>query len=134
MKKLLLLLLIATVPAVAFSQNTDNSPVYYSYNGKLNQCSYTWADFAKTRKELKPVNSGTEIKSFAIVTKYTSDNGESTFNESTCLGAAFSDEAIKKIEKLQGLNKSGKKISIEKVVVVQNGKEIKAPGMLITIQ
>lgn len=128
MKYIVSLLFALTMQALLFAQNAETKP-YYSFNHKAasNQ-SLNWEEYTKARKELKPVSSGVEVKSFTL-----SISAKDVFVDYECTGNQFSKKATDMIEKLRSEKKLGTKLLIEKVVVSENGEEKKVPDMVISI-
>lgn len=127
MKTILKAFLIALFPMFAFAQNAETKS-YYSFNHKAGDQTLNWGEFSKARKELKPVASGIEIKSFTV-----SITASELFVDEKNTGNQFSEKTIALIEKFRAEKKLGTKIVIADVVITENGEEKKASGMVIKI-
>ena len=104
----------------------------YSLCGKTGDCTMTWDEFSKCKKELV-ADKGLSIGSY-IVTVMKSEKKDSVFIEYPIKGNTFSKSSLEMIEKLHKDKKLGKKILIEAVQVLESGKEArKVPGMVITL-
>jgi hypothetical protein len=126
--KIVFLILISA--HISFAQKT--APVY-SLCGKTGDCSMTWDEFSKCKKELVATNKGLSIGSFILtITKL--NKKDSVYVEFPAKGNAFSKSALETIEQLHKDKKLGTKMLIEAVQVLESGKEAKkVSGMVIML-
>ena len=151
MKKILSVLLIILVSAtIGFAQKTDKAKAVYSFNGKTGEeVTMTWDEFSKSKKELTPIDKSVKIESFSIsllhigkgMSKEDGATGssvqaknDSIFIQEDNVGNKFSDASLKVIESVRADKRPVTKILVEKVMVTQNGKQTKVPGMIIKLK
>lgn len=121
--------LILITAQISFAQKKAPE---YSLCGKRGNCTMTWDEFSKCKKELL-ADKGLSVGSY-IITIMKSEKKDSIFIEYPIKGSVFSKSSLEKIEELHKDKKLGKKILIEAVQLLESGKEArKVPGMVITI-
>ena len=125
--KVLFVILVST--QISFAQKKAPE---YSLCGKMGDCTMTWDEFSKCKKELV-ADKGLSIGSY-IITVMKSEKKDSIYIEYPIKGSVFSKSSLEKIEELHKDKKLGKKILIEAVQLLESGKEArKVPGMVITL-
>ena len=130
MNRILTTIFILLLSAATFAQKA--APVY-NLCGKTGDCTMTWDEFMKCKKELVPTTKGISVSSF-VLTIMKPEKKDTLQIEYPSKGNAFSKQAIEAIDKLYKDKKMGNKVLIEAVQVVESGKEArKVPGMVITL-
>jgi len=105
----------------------------FSFCGKTGDCTMTWDEFMKCKKQLIVTDKNISISSF-IVTIQKAKKKDFIFLEFSEKGNTFSKATLDMIEELHKENKMGSKVQIDAVEVVQSGKAArKVPGMVIML-
>ena len=105
----------------------------FSFCGKTGDCTMTWDDFNKCKKELVTTDKNVSISSFRL-TIQKAKKKDFVFLEFPQKGNSFSKASLDMIEELHKDNKLGSKLEVDAVEVVQSGKAAKkVPGMIITL-
>ena len=130
-----ILFLIAVVTTLnVFSQN-QNTKTLYTFGGKSGNCTMTWDEFKKCKKELTPIDKSLKINSFNISILVVSPDGkDSTYTDFSNTGNAFSSQANETFDILISGKHVSNKILIEEVQIAEGDKIIKVPGMVITLK
>lgn len=117
------------ITANAFAQK---APVF-SLCGKTGDCSMTWDEFLKCKKELITNDKKLSIGSF-IVTIQKGSKKDTVFVQYPCKGYVFSKSCVEAIEELHKDKKMGGKVLIEGVEILQSGQSArKGTGMTIRL-
>ncbi|MCW3084925.1 MAG: hypothetical protein JWP12_2291 [Bacteroidetes bacterium] len=115
------------------SLHAQKAAPVYNLCGKTGDCTMTWDEFMKCKKELVSTTKGVSVSSF-VLTIMKPEKKDTLQIEYPSKGNAFSKQAIESIDKLYKDKKIGNKMLIEAVQVVESGKEArKVPGMVITL-
>ncbi len=116
------------------SANTFAQAPAFSLCEKTGDCTITWNEFTKCKKQLVTTDKNISISSFRL-TIQKAKKKEFIFVEFTEKGNAFSKASLDMIEELHKDKKLGSKLEIDAVEVVQSGKAArKVPGMVITLK
>jgi hypothetical protein len=120
---------------IAVSVQAQKEAPLYSLCGKSGNCSMSWEDFMKCKKELVPVEKGITIGSFLLTIQKSQGKKDTISIEYPSKGNLFSKSALESIEKLHKDKKMGNKVMIDAVQVLQSGREARrVPGMTIILQ
>lgn len=126
MKKIFAIILFS-ITLTSFAQKEVKAPLY-SFAGHTGDCSITWNEYSKSKKELTPIDSSITIKSFNVSTYI-----NPSYADYSCKGNLFSKAVIELIDKLQQ-DKKSHKILIERVIADHNGREEQLSSMVITLK
>lgn len=131
MKKIISVLFVVLISTLtSFAQKEK---ALFSLCGKSGNCSMSWDEFSKCKKELIPTEKGITINSFLLIVMK-AEKRDTISIEYPSRGNAFSKSSLEAIEKMHKDKKMGNKVRIEAVEVLQSGKEArKVPGMIITL-
>ncbi len=128
MKYIFKIVFVLFISAHSFAQ----APAF-SLCGKTGDCSMTWDEFIKCKKELVTTDKNVSISSFRLTVQKLKKK-DFVFLEFPQKGNAFSKASLDMIEELHKDKKLGSKLEIDAVEVVQSGKAAKkVPGMIITL-
>jgi enhancing lycopene biosynthesis protein 2 len=131
-------ILIFLIAIITFSVNgfSQAAKPLYAFCGKSGECTVSFTEFKKCIKELTKTDKDLKIISFVISAQVMEpETKQNFFEDHPNQGNDFSKTTIEWLEKvIKEQRLINNRFLIEDVKIEQDGKIIKAPGMIIKLE